>query len=216
MTRHTFRQRRKDATPSTNLVYGLNPDREVVARSPRMIATLYVAHGIRGAESLVADARRHGIAVEIVERDALERMSDGGNHQGVAARTKAFEFQAIEDVVQVAASLVVVLDGMTDPQNVGAIIRSAEVLGAGALVLPKDRSAAISDPKKVKLVHLAGDFNLILERMSRREHFMKPDMLKSQFETLEAPTEAVTVNIAKTPEDIVAEIRRHSEPDCAV
>ena len=70
------------------------------------------------------------------------------------------------------------------------------------------RSAAISDPKKVKLVHLAGDFNLILERMSRREHFMKPDMLKSQFETLEPPTEAVTVNIAKTPEDIVAEIRR--------
>jgi len=144
MTRHTFRRPRNQPTPSTNLVYGLNPVREVVARSPRMIATLYVAHGIRGAESVVAEARRHGVAIEVVEGHALERMSGGGNHQGVAAQTKAFEFEAIEDVVGGAASLVVVLDGVTDPQNVGAIIRSAEVLGAGALVLPKDRSATIS------------------------------------------------------------------------
>jgi carbohydrate kinase (thermoresistant glucokinase family) len=70
------------------------------------------------------------------------------------------------------------------------------------------RSAAIPDPQRVKLVHLAGDFELILDRMKSREHFMKPDMLKSQFETLEPPEHALTVDIAKSPEDIVAEIRR--------
>jgi gluconokinase len=70
------------------------------------------------------------------------------------------------------------------------------------------RAAAISDRNRVKLVHLAGDFDLILERMNRREHFMKPEMLESQFEALEPPTQAITVNIAKTPEEIVAEIRR--------
>jgi carbohydrate kinase (thermoresistant glucokinase family) len=70
------------------------------------------------------------------------------------------------------------------------------------------RTAAIPDPKRVKLVHLAGDFNLILERMDRREHFMKPEMLKSQFATLEAPAQAFTIDIAKSPEQIVAEIRQ--------
>jgi 23S rRNA (guanosine2251-2'-O)-methyltransferase len=71
-------------------------------------------------------------------------MSANGNHQGVAARIKPFGFRTMEDVIQTAPALVVVLDGITDPQNVGAIIRSAEVLGAGALILPRDRSAAIS------------------------------------------------------------------------
>ncbi len=144
MPRHTFRSRRNESTPATNLVYGLNPVREVVARLPRMIATLYVARGLRAAEGLVAEARRHGIPVEILEPDSLERMCAGGHHQGVVARTMPFEFQAFEDIMEAAPRLVVILDGITDPQNVGAIIRSAEVLGAGALVLPKDRSAAIS------------------------------------------------------------------------
>ena len=70
------------------------------------------------------------------------------------------------------------------------------------------RAAAIPDPKRVHLVHLAGDFGLILDRMKKREHFMKPDMLKSQFATLEPPNEALTVDIAKSPDQIVAEIRQ--------
>jgi gluconokinase len=71
------------------------------------------------------------------------------------------------------------------------------------------RTAAIPDRRRVKLIHLAGDFDLILERMAHRRHFMKPDMLQSQFDTLERPADALTVNIAKTPGEIVTEIRRH-------
>jgi gluconokinase len=70
------------------------------------------------------------------------------------------------------------------------------------------RSAAIPDWKHVRLVHLEGDFNLILDRMKQREHFMKPEMLKSQFATLEPPEQALTVDIAKSPEEITAEIRQ--------
>lgn len=71
------------------------------------------------------------------------------------------------------------------------------------------RQAAIPDRGRVKVVHLAGDFGVILERMeARKGHFMKPEMLKSQFATLEPPSNAVTVDIAKTPEAIVAEIRQ--------
>jgi carbohydrate kinase (thermoresistant glucokinase family) len=71
------------------------------------------------------------------------------------------------------------------------------------------RAAAIPDPQRVKLVHLEGDFNLILDRMKQREHFMKPEMLQSQFATLEPPDRALTVNIAKSPRQIVAEIRQN-------
>lgn len=71
------------------------------------------------------------------------------------------------------------------------------------------RAAAIPDPKRVRLVHLAGDFNLIRERMQQREHFMKPDMLQSQFAALEPPQNALTLDITRPPEELVAEIRRH-------
>lgn len=71
------------------------------------------------------------------------------------------------------------------------------------------RAAAIPDADRVKLVHLKGDYSLILDRMNRREgHFMKPEMLKSQFETLEPPASALEINIAQSPAAIVAAIRQ--------
>lgn len=73
----------------------------------------------------------------------------------------------------------------------------------------KYRAAAIPDRARVKLVHLAGDFDLILRRMNARQgHFMKPQMLESQFATLEPPADALTIDIAKSPGELVAEIRR--------
>ncbi len=70
------------------------------------------------------------------------------------------------------------------------------------------RAAAIPDPVRVKLVHLAGDYQLILDRMrARTDHFMKPAMLESQFAALETPANALAVDITKTPVEIAAEIR---------
>ena len=70
------------------------------------------------------------------------------------------------------------------------------------------REAAIPDRQRVKLVHLAGDFDRIQDRMKQREHFMTPEMLQSQFAALEPPANAFTVDIANPPEAIVADIRR--------
>jgi gluconokinase len=70
------------------------------------------------------------------------------------------------------------------------------------------RQAAIPDGQRVKLVHLAGDFSLILQRMQSRQHFMKPEMLQSQFATLEAPNDALTLDITKSPPELVDDIRR--------
>jgi carbohydrate kinase (thermoresistant glucokinase family) len=94
-----------------------------------------------------------------------------------------------------------------------AYIESSLARDEGAVVTcsalkERYRAAAIPDPHRVKLVHLRGDFDLILERMERRQHFMKPEMLKSQFEALEPPAHALTVDIAKNPDQIVAELRQ--------
>jgi gluconokinase len=64
------------------------------------------------------------------------------------------------------------------------------------------------DRPGVRLVHLTGGYDLILSRMQGREHFMPPDLLRSQFEALEAPRDALTVDITPPPEEIVATIRR--------
>lgn len=70
------------------------------------------------------------------------------------------------------------------------------------------RTAAIPDPARVKLVHLAGDYRLILERMNARQgHFMKPAMLESQFAALEPPADALAVDITQPPAALAAEIR---------
>jgi carbohydrate kinase (thermoresistant glucokinase family) len=70
------------------------------------------------------------------------------------------------------------------------------------------RRALVSDPTLVKFVYLAGDYDLILQRLKQRHgHFMKPEMLKSQFETLEVPRDALTLDIAHSPEALVAEIK---------
>lgn len=70
------------------------------------------------------------------------------------------------------------------------------------------RDALVADPARTRLVHLQGDFRLILERMERRtDHFMKPSMLESQFAALEPPSGVLTVDINQPPANIVAEIR---------
>jgi carbohydrate kinase (thermoresistant glucokinase family) len=71
------------------------------------------------------------------------------------------------------------------------------------------RQALVTHPDHVKLIHLVGDYSLILQRLEQREgHFMKPEMLKSQFAALESPRDALTLDIAQAPDVLVAEIKR--------
>ena len=70
------------------------------------------------------------------------------------------------------------------------------------------RQTILAPAGNAKLVHLTGNYQLILDRLAERQgHFMKPDMLRSQFETLEPPQNAVSIDIAQTPDAIVAQIR---------
>lgn len=98
----------------------------------------------------VADkARKRGIIVQSVEKVKLEALSEGQPHQGVAALMAPFPYQTIDDVLALAESkgedpLVVILDHITDPHNLGAIIRSANLCGAHGVIIPKRRSASLT------------------------------------------------------------------------
>ncbi len=143
MARHSSRRRGASA-PSSEVVFGLNPVLELVRASPHAIESLYVVRGVQAADRLSADAIAAGVPVEPIERTELDTMVGGAHHQGVAARTKTPAAADLEDVLADAPRMIAVADGIQDPQNLGAIVRAAEVLGAGAVVLPKDRSAGVT------------------------------------------------------------------------
>ena len=98
----------------------------------------------------IADtARAAGIAVRTVPGDALEKLSGGNRHQGVAANyaaTKHYDEHDIEALIESAATppLFLILDGVQDPHNLGACLRSAAAAGATAVVIPKDKSAPVN------------------------------------------------------------------------
>ena len=122
------------------LVYGINPTAEALrAGSVSRIRTS--AGGPRVAK-LVERARRAGVTVEQVAAAELERLAPGAAHQGVAADVADPAPRTVRDLVRdVAAPLIVVLDGIEDPRNFGAVARAAEAAGAHGLVHQTRRSA---------------------------------------------------------------------------
>lgn len=136
-------------------VYGIGPVRELVRARAGRIEVLYVEPGRaskRGdpVAELALEARTAGIPIEERTRAELDRLVEAdGRHQGIMAVTGAFAYAALDDLVAAAAkknepALVVALDGVQDPHNLGAIIRSSYVLGAHGVVIPEHRSAAVT------------------------------------------------------------------------
>jgi 23S rRNA (guanosine2251-2'-O)-methyltransferase len=141
--RRRSRPRSAPSAAPPPLVFGAHPVIELLRAAPASIERLWVAEEGDGAR-VRAEASRAGVAVESADRATLDRLTAGGHHQGVAARTRPFAYAELEEVLDGGAALLVALDGITDPQNLGAIVRSAEVLGAGGLLLPRDRSAPVT------------------------------------------------------------------------
>jgi 23S rRNA (guanosine2251-2'-O)-methyltransferase len=132
----------------SRFLYGVNPVLEAIRAHPHDVVRVLVERGqdgrpSQGAERVVRIAREAGVRVEDAHRGELVRRSSGGVHQGVVAEVSEFRYAALEDLLEVrsAAPFLAVLDGVTDPQNLGALARSAHALGAHGLVVPKDRAA---------------------------------------------------------------------------
>jgi 23S rRNA (guanosine2251-2'-O)-methyltransferase len=141
----------------SRIVYGANPVRELVTARPKDVTVVYLLTGdtgpaIKQVKQLASD---RGVTVEERERGELDALTGAGAvHQGVVAITGEFAYAELEDVLdeleeRQVAPLLVVLDSVQDPRNLGAIIRSAHVLGAHAVVIARDRAAGIT-PVAVK------------------------------------------------------------------
>lgn len=136
-----------------NLLVGRNPIREAL-RAGRDIEKLLVARGelIGSAREIVAMAREAKIVVQEVDRTRLDAMAP--NHQGLIAVASAYAYKTVDDMLALAkqrgeAPLLVILDGVTDPHNLGAIIRSAECAGAHGVIIPERRAVGLT-PAAVK------------------------------------------------------------------
>jgi 23S rRNA (guanosine2251-2'-O)-methyltransferase len=133
-------------------VFGVNPVLEALRARPEEVESLLVAEGhlARGtAAELFSRARDAGVKIQRVPRERLAALSDGGVHQGVVAEVRSFAYADVEDLLARAEAseqpaLLVMLDGIQDPQNLGAIIRSAHALGAHGVIIPKDRAAPVT------------------------------------------------------------------------
>ena len=128
------------------IVYGLNPVLEAL-RAGRVRRLKVGARGDRRTDEAVALARAAGVQVERVDAQVLERLSRGGVHQGIAADVEAPRDYSVQELVDGAAPqppLLVVLDGVEDPHNVGAIVRSVDASG-GHGIIRQERHAASLD-----------------------------------------------------------------------
>jgi 23S rRNA (guanosine2251-2'-O)-methyltransferase len=133
------------------IVYGVEPIRELVAVAPKTIRVLYVKSGDeRRFSSEINEVRTAGGRVEFVDETGLERVAGAAaRHQGIAALMHEYEYANLEEIFEHKPDPVLLVDGVTDPRNLGALMRSAEGAGAGALVLAKDRTVGIT-PAVVK------------------------------------------------------------------
>ncbi|GGK29300.1 hypothetical protein GCM10010124_22600 [Pilimelia terevasa] len=132
------------------LIVGRNPVVESL-RAHVPATALYLAHGIEiddRVNEAVRTAADKGIAILEIGRGELDRMTGGVLHQGIGLQVPAFAYQAFDDVLAAAAEqaapLLVALDGVTDPRNLGAVIRSAAAFGAHGVFLPERRAAGIT------------------------------------------------------------------------
>jgi 23S rRNA (guanosine2251-2'-O)-methyltransferase len=135
------------------LVYGIHAVTEALEAAASRIERVSVERGARSARvrEIVELARSRGVPVSFEERAWLDRKCGGARHQGVACAVGEIDTRSVEELVERAASpgLFLVLDGVTDPHNVGAILRSAEAAGADGVLLPRRRSASMT-PAAVK------------------------------------------------------------------
>src|SRR5438552_71308 len=125
------------------ILAGIHPVAEAL-RAGRPIERVLVAKGAGGPrlQEIIELARRGAIPLRFEPRPALDRLAGSAAHQGVVALGAAQKYRALDDI---SADLLVFLDGVEDPHNLGAIIRTAHAAGAGAVVIPERRAAGLTD-----------------------------------------------------------------------
>jgi 23S rRNA (guanosine2251-2'-O)-methyltransferase len=143
-------RRAAPAKDAPELLVGRNPVVEAL-RAHVPATAVYVAHGIEiddRINEIIRTAADRGIAVLEVSRAELDRMTGGVQHQGIGLQVTPFAYEPFDDLLAAAAEhaapLLVALDGVTDPRNLGAVVRSAAAFGAQGLFLSERRAASVT------------------------------------------------------------------------
>lgn len=132
-----------------NVIYGLNSVSEALKARGRAFEWVGVAkerHDLR-LQRVIEECRKISIPVRFLPRVELDRMAGTGAHQGVVAVTSAKQYADLDDVIASKRgeySLIVVLDGVEDPHNLGAVLRTADAAGADGVVIPERRASGIT------------------------------------------------------------------------
>ncbi len=120
-------------------------------RAGKTIDKLYVQDGVKDGpiQSIIREAKKQDTIVNFVSRERLNQMSEEGHHQGVIAHAAAYEYAEVEDILKAAEEkgeppFIFLLDGIEDPHNLGAIIRTANLAGAHGVIIPKRRASGLT------------------------------------------------------------------------
>lgn len=133
-----------------NYIIGRNPVMELL-KSKREVEKIYLQKGdLKGSiNKIMGMARSKKIIVQEVDRHKLDQMASGGVHQGVIALVTDFKYSTVDDILDLAeereeSPFIIILDGIEDPHNLGAIIRTAECAGVHGVIIPERRSAQVN------------------------------------------------------------------------
>ncbi len=138
------------------IIYGKNPVKEAISQTLSKIEEILVSQELEKERisDIIRLAREKNVKVSFLPRDAISRITGTSSHQGIAARISEFEYNNVDNILSNAKKkgerlLIILLDHLEDPQNLGAIIRTVNVLGAHGVIIPKDRAASVT-PAVVK------------------------------------------------------------------
>ena len=120
-------------------------------RSGRTIDKLFVLDGCQDGpvRTIIREAKKHGAILNFVGKERLAQLSQTGRHQGVIAYAAAYDYAEVEDMLKLAEErgedpFLILLDGIEDPHNLGAIIRTANIAGAHGVIIPKRRAVGLT------------------------------------------------------------------------
>ena len=141
---------REEKAATQNIIFGVLPVLEALRANSRRIEKITIAEGAgeKRFSDIIEIARENGVAVNKVSRESIDRLVDAGsNHQGIVAFAAAAEYVDIDEIFEQAKDnpLFVILDGVEDPRNLGAILRTIECAGGDGVIIPDRRAVGLTE-----------------------------------------------------------------------
>lgn len=123
------------------IIYGIRPVIEALRSNRREVREILDS---LGNKEVYSEARKHGVSLKKTPRDRVDELARGGLHQGVVARVSPYPYSGLDEILAVENPLVLMLDSVTDPHNLGAALRVADGAGASGVVIPKDKAVGVT------------------------------------------------------------------------